>query len=32
MAWFREYDATTLLVPDGRVITTAGTGGPAVQA
>lgn len=29
MAWFREYHATTLLVPDGRVITTAGTGGPA---
>ncbi len=29
MAWYREYHATTLLVPDGRVITTAGTGGPA---
>ncbi len=29
MAWFREYHATTLLVPDGRVITSAGTGGPA---
>ncbi len=29
MAWFREYHATTLLIPDGRVITTAGTGGPA---
>lgn len=29
MAWFREYHATTLLVPDGRVVTTAGTGGPA---
>ncbi len=28
-AWFREYHATTLLIPDGRVITSAGTGGPA---
>lgn len=30
MAWFREYHAVTLLVPDGRVVTTAGTGGPAM--
>ena len=29
MAWHREYHATTLLVPDGRVITTAGTGAPS---
>jgi hypothetical protein len=29
MAWHREYHALTVLVPDGRVITTAGTGGPA---
>lgn len=29
MRWFREYHATTLLIPDGRVVTTAGTGGPA---
>ena len=29
MAWFREYHATTLLILDGRVITSAGTGGPA---
>jgi hypothetical protein len=29
MAWFREYHAVTVLVPDGRVVTTAGTGGPA---
>lgn len=25
LAWFREYHAVTLLVPDGRVITTGGT-------
>jgi hypothetical protein len=25
MAWFREYHAVTLLVPDGRVVTTGGT-------
>ena len=25
MAWFREYHAVSLLVPDGRVITTGGT-------
>lgn len=29
MKWFREYHATTVLVPDGRVVTAAGTGGPA---
>lgn len=29
MAWHREYHAVTVLVPDGRVVTTAGTGGPA---
>jgi len=29
MKWFREYHAVTVLVPDGRVVTTAGTGGPA---
>ncbi len=29
MAWYREYHAVTVLVPDGRVVTTAGTGGPA---
>ncbi|MBI3843293.1 MAG: DUF1929 domain-containing protein [Planctomycetes bacterium] len=29
MNYFREYHATTLLVPDGRVVTTAGTGSPA---
>lgn len=29
MKWFREYHAMTILVPDGRVVTTAGTGGPA---
>jgi galactose oxidase-like protein/carboxypeptidase family protein/flagellar hook capping protein FlgD len=29
MAWHREYHAVTVLVPDGRVLTTAGTGGPA---
>lgn len=29
MAQFREYHAVTVLVPDGRVVTTAGTGGPA---
>lgn len=25
LAWFREYHAVTLLIPDGRVITTGGT-------
>src|SRR6185436_4103027 len=25
MNWFREYHAVTLLIPDGRVITTGGT-------
>lgn len=25
LAWFREYHAVTLLVPDGRVVTTGGT-------
>ncbi|MBI4578966.1 MAG: DUF1929 domain-containing protein [Planctomycetes bacterium] len=25
MSWFREYHAVTLLVPDGRVLTTGGT-------
>jgi hypothetical protein len=25
MAWYREYHAVTLLVPDGRVVTTGGT-------
>jgi hypothetical protein len=25
MAWYREYHAVTLLVPDGRVLTTGGT-------
>jgi hypothetical protein len=29
MTWFREYHAVTVLVPDGRVVTTAGTGPPA---
>ena len=29
MVHFREYHAVTVLVPDGRVVTTAGTGGPA---
>ncbi|MEO6463693.1 MAG: galactose oxidase-like domain-containing protein, partial [Candidatus Eisenbacteria bacterium] len=29
MSWFREYHAVSILVPDGRVVTTAGTGGPA---
>ena len=29
MVYFREYHAVTVLVPDGRVVTTAGTGGPA---
>lgn len=29
MTWHREYHAVTVLVPDGRVVTTAGTGGPA---
>ncbi len=29
MNYFREYHATTLLIPDGRVVTTAGTGSPA---
>ena len=29
MNWLREYHAVTVLVPDGRVVTTAGTGGPA---
>jgi hypothetical protein len=29
MSWFREYHAVSVLVPDGRVVTTAGTGGPA---
>ena len=28
MADFREYHAITLLLPDGRVLTTAGTGQP----
>ena len=29
MSWYREYHAVSVLVPDGRVVTTAGTGGPA---
>ena len=31
MKWAREYHAITLLAPDGRVITTAGTGAPGVH-
>ena len=29
MVHFREYHAVSVLVPDGRVVVTAGTGGPA---